>query len=548
MKKVDLYTSILKKLSSQKEQNITSLSFLNEIIYYTTRMSSADLLINKIVDVISKYLGSSAIYLLDENNKTIYRKYSTIQDLPETVKLDDYDGFIALVKKKSVAELNVKQMNISQDIKGIVSFYENLTVLPLSVRNTNSPLGVLIIDVDLYKTELTKLQALNTAIVLISNSISYASLINNSELTARRVIKLILKIMLFDDLSTYRHSLRVEKYSTEMAKLLSLPRKSIKRLRISALLHDLGKITIPYNILHKEEKLSYEEFELIKQHTIIGYNLVRDFPFFKEMLPDILNHHEKLDGSGYPNGIKELDTATQILAVADIVDAIASTRAYKDDKGFSYITEEVEKLKGKYDEKIVDAAISFINSNKFLMLKKRFKSSEGRRETLEAVSIGNMQEKINKLKEENKNISKQVDLYKKLLAKTQKSLEDMAQKTRSVGKDSEIYKAVIKTIFDSIKPVSIVFLKVLNETLNIVRVKGEPINLENSIQILSNKKIFSAILSDDMYISRKIVVFPIFGQEAACAFLSKDAPADEKTAEEVWQSLKNIIKSKQNQA
>ncbi len=540
MKKVDLYTSILKKLSSQKEQNIVSLSFLNEIIYYTTRTDDTDTFIKKIVDVISKYLGNSAIYLL--KNKALHKKYSTLNKLPDVMEVGNYDEFIEILLKKSSRELNIKQAEAFQDIKPYVAFHKKLSVLPLGVKNKSQTIGILMIDVDLNEIELTKLQALNTAMVLISNSIIYSSLIKSDRSIERKVLKLILKIMMFDDLPTYRHALRVEKYSLELAKLLSLPKDKIKRLRLSSLLHDLGKITIPYQLLHKEGKLTEKEFEIIKQHTVVGYRLLKDIHFFKDSLSDILNHHEKLDGSGYPNKIKTLDTVTQILAVADIIDAIASTRSYKDDKIHSYITKEIENLKGKYDNNIIEAAINFINSNRFLSLKKRLKMLEVKKTDPASTSVGSLQEKIHQLKAENQNLSKQVELYKKLLEKSQKTIEEMTQKTAST--DSEIYKAIIKNIFDSIKPVSIVFIKLQKDTLNIVRVKGEPINLENSIQLLSNKKLFSAISSNEIFISRKMVVFPLFEKEAACAFLSKDSLTDEEIIKNLSLSLKKIVKSR----
>lgn len=542
MSKIDLYTSILKKLSSQKEHNIVSLSFLNEIIYYTTRTDDIDTLIKKIADAISKYIGNSAIYLL--KNKALYKKYSTVNKLPDVIKPSNYEEFIDILLKKSSRELNIRQAEAYQDIKQYIILNEKLSILPLSVKNANQLIGILIIDADLKEIELEKLQALNTAMVLISNSVSYSSLIKNNKSIERKVLKLILKIMMFDDLPTYRHSLRVEKYSLELAKILSLSKDKIKRLRLSALLHDFGKITIPYHLLHKEEKLTKEEFEIIKQHAVIGYRLLRDIHFFKESLPDILNHHEKLDGSGYPNKIKTLDEVTQILAVADIIDAISSTRSYKDDKIHSFITKELENLNGKYDDSIIEAAINFINSNRFLILKKRLKMLEANKTQFVSNSVGSLQEKIHQLKAENQNLSKQLELYKNLLEKSHKTIEKITQKTETTSKDSRIYKAIIKNIFDTIKPISIVFVKLQNGTLNIVRVKGEPINLENSIQLLSNKKLFSAINTNETFVSRKMVVFPLFEQEAACAFLPKGNSLDEKAVKNLSLSLKNIVKSR----
>ncbi len=539
MKKGDLYTSLLRKLSSQKEQKIASLSFLNEIIYYTARAEDADIFMRKIVEIVSKYIGLSALYLLDKKSKSLIVKHSLIKDLEETIQLKNYDELADIITEEGSSGLSIKQMELSDRLKDCIILPKRLSVLPLYAKTSNEALGIMLINAELDFVETANLQTLYVAILLISNFLSCVKLIKNNIAVNRKIIKLILKMMFFDDLPTYRHSLRVQRYAVEMAKMLAFSKESIKRLRLSAVLHDVGKITIPYDVLYKEESLSEEEFNAIKQHTQVGYILLRDFDFAKQSLEDILNHHEKLDGSGYPNSIKEIDIITQVLAVADIIDAMSSTRAYKDDMGFVYITDEIKRLKGKYDDRVIKTAVDFINSNKFLLLKKRFKVLESK-EDKTAVSMGSLREKIHQLKSENQNLSKQVSLYKELLNKSQKTIEQITQK--SVNTESEKYKAVVKLLFDSIKPVSVVFVEIIKETLHITRVKGEPVNLENSVQLLSNKKLLQAVLSKKVYVSRKIIVFPLFDKQAVCVFLSPQSKSDEQTVNKIKQSLENIVK------
>ncbi len=542
MKKENFYTSILRKLSSQKEDSIMSFSFLNEIIYYTTHVNSTDIFINKIIDVMSKHIGPSAIYLIDDSTKSLFLKYSTIKNIPNNIELENRENFINILSKKGFSDLDIKQMELSKDISEYISSLKRFSILPVALKNVKLSFGILIMDINLENVELSKLTILNTALALLSNSINYSILISKTNDTAKHILKFILKIIRLSDLSTYKHSLRVRRYAIEIGQLLSLSPNEMKRLHISSLIHDIGKIAIPYTILHKNQKLSEKEFEIIKQHTNIGYNLLKDFQFFERSLPDILNHHETIDGLGYPNNIKTIDTVTQVLAIADIIDAISSTRAYKEDRGFSYIIEELKKLRGKYDDEILTVAIQFISSNRFLKLKKRLKTIEASNKNELMSSIGDMQEKINQLNSENKNLSKQLELYKQLLSKSQKTIEIMTEKTQATNKNSEKYKHVTETLFKLIKPISIVFIKIQNDTLNITRVKGSPINLENSIHLLSNKKILQSILSHQTFFSRKLVAFPLLNDEAVCAILSKDSKLNEKTLENTRKTIENIVK------
>ena len=130
---------------------------------------------------------------------------------------------------------------------------------------------------------------------------------------------------------TVKHSIIVEAISYEIGKLLGLDEKVLYKLKISGILHDIGKISIPVNILEKESKLNEEEFEIIKEHSIIGYNILSGLNI--DDIRDIATlHHEKIDGSGYPFGIKgdELSTEIRILSIADILSALVGRRSYKE--------------------------------------------------------------------------------------------------------------------------------------------------------------------------------------------------------------------------
>jgi len=112
---------------------------------------------------------------------------------------------------------------------------------------------------------------------------------------------------------------------------LGLQRKNLKKLYNAALLHDIGKIGIPESILNKNGKLTSEEFEFVKKHPEIGANVVSKIPQLRDLVPIILYHHERTDGSGYPEGLSKdrIPFLARILAVADVFDALVSDRPYR---------------------------------------------------------------------------------------------------------------------------------------------------------------------------------------------------------------------------
>jgi HD-GYP domain-containing protein (c-di-GMP phosphodiesterase class II) len=134
------------------------------------------------------------------------------------------------------------------------------------------------------------------------------------------------------------------------------------------LLHDLGKISIPTEILSKPGKLSDAEFGLIKSHSQAGYEIVKEIRFPWPVAEAILQHHERMDGSGYPQGLTgpDITLEARILAVADVVEAMSSHRPYRAALGLDRALEEIAQKKGVlYDPEVVDACIKVCTEDKF---------------------------------------------------------------------------------------------------------------------------------------------------------------------------------------
>jgi len=133
------------------------------------------------------------------------------------------------------------------------------------------------------------------------------------------------------DRYTAEHSRNVAKIACLIGKKMNLKRKELKILEIAGHLHDIGKIAVPEHILNKPEKLNDEEFEIIKKHPVVGADILEEYPELSFVVPVVLYHHERMDGSGYPFGLKnnEIPLLARILAVADVFDALTSDRPYR---------------------------------------------------------------------------------------------------------------------------------------------------------------------------------------------------------------------------
>lgn len=162
---------------------------------------------------------------------------------------------------------------------------------------------------------------------------------------------------------TRGHSGRVSKYSVILAETLGLEEEEVYKIRISAMLHDVGKIGIDDRILKKPTGLTSEEFEIMKQHPVKGANIIRPVAKLREMIPGIELHHESLDGHGYPYGLKgdELPPMARIIMVADTLDAMTTNRPYQAAMELEVAMDKIRSLQEKkFDPEVVDALFTAV--------------------------------------------------------------------------------------------------------------------------------------------------------------------------------------------
>lgn len=186
--------------------------------------------------------------------------------------------------------------------------------------------------------------------------------------TLESTINIIVKVVEFRDPYTAGHQQRVSRLATAIAKKLGLSEDKQEAIRITCLVHDVGKINIPSEILNKPGKLSNEEFGLIKEHPRTGYDILKTMEFPWPIAEIVYQHHEKYNGTGYPQGLSGKQTLLEarIIQVAGVVDAMSSHRPYRPALSIDKTLEEISQNKGiLYDPEIVDTCLELFRKEEF---------------------------------------------------------------------------------------------------------------------------------------------------------------------------------------
>ena len=170
---------------------------------------------------------------------------------------------------------------------------------------------------------------------------------------------------------TAGHQLRSADLARAIATEMGLPQETIDGIRMSGSIHDIGKLSVPAEILSKTTKLTDIEFSLIKEHSLLGYEMLKNVESPWPLAQIVYQHHERMDGSGYPRNLKGNDILLEarIMAVADVVEAMASYRPYRPSLGIDAALEEIEKNRGiLYDTMVVDYCLRLFREKSYKLL------------------------------------------------------------------------------------------------------------------------------------------------------------------------------------
>lgn len=200
----------------------------------------------------------------------------------------------------------------------------------------------------------------NTKTSLLENRIDKIKNVMNQSMTA------LADVIDGKDICTNGHSLRVAKYSKMIAERMGKSEQDLEDIYIAALLHDVGKMNIPDEIINKAAKLNNDEYAVIKTHPTIGYSILKNIEDMPEIAMAARYHHERYDGNGYPSGMKgdKIPEIARIIAVADAYDAMTSDRSYRKLMEQDKVYQEIEKGKGnQFDPKMAQIMLNIMEED-----------------------------------------------------------------------------------------------------------------------------------------------------------------------------------------
>jgi putative nucleotidyltransferase with HDIG domain len=173
------------------------------------------------------------------------------------------------------------------------------------------------------------------------------------------------------DAYTGKHAERVTAYGMELAQAVGLSIEESPQIEFGFLLHDIGKVAVPDAILFKAGRLTAEEYSLIAQHPVVGAEILRDVDFIGEGKLVVRHHHERWDGTGYPDGLagEEIPLAARVFAVADTLDALTTDRPYRPAAGWEEARDEIHRFSGRQFDPTVVAAYDAIPDVEFERLR-----------------------------------------------------------------------------------------------------------------------------------------------------------------------------------
>ena len=326
------------QLFIEDRKKIERLEHLMEVTKFVNSTLNLETLLDRMLEIFTDVLNAEAgsILLLDEEKDELFFAAATGEkkDSIKNIRVPIGEGVVGWVAREDKPVLIADAQNDPRFFKQAdqKTKFKTKTIVAVPLKTKEKLIGVVEIlnkkDGLFNEEDLNLLEALsNQAAVAIEN----AKLYENLKTLFLNTVKSLAAAIETKDIYTRGHSERVTQYSLIIARKLGIESSEIEKLRLAALLHDIGKIGIDESILRKPAKLSPSEFEEIKKHPIYAANILESIPQLHEIIPVIKHHHERFDGNGYPDGLKgeKIPYSARIIAIADTFDAMSSDRPYR---------------------------------------------------------------------------------------------------------------------------------------------------------------------------------------------------------------------------
>ena len=250
------------------------------------------------------------------------------------------------------------------------SSFSTKNMICVPVKSKNKILGAL---ESINKKEGMFTEEDKDALIALANQVAIA--IENANLyqqlkeTFYSTVEALAETIEKRDPYTGGHTKRVMNYSYKIGKEMGLMEQDLERLKLAAILHDVGKIGIKDDILLKQTRLSHDEMLLMNMHTSYGSEILHHIKYLKDVIPGVLSHHERLDGTGYPDKLRndDIPLIAKIIAVADAFDAMTTDRPYRKALSFEEAFSELQHFSNlQFDQKVVEAFLSLLHNKNFI--------------------------------------------------------------------------------------------------------------------------------------------------------------------------------------
>ena len=332
-------------------------------------------LLNLIVETACNLLHSEAgsLMLINQTNELyIVAAKGLSKDIIENTKMKIGEGIAGIVA--STGKYYFVE-NIETDVRflrpNLEEKYETKSFISVPLKIKNKVIGVLNINSSKNSKPFTQRDVELLTLFADNSAITIENLELFSDLQSfyLEMIQTLARALDAKDSYTHDHADRAGKYAKLIAQEMNLPDMVVRYIEYAALLHDMGKIGISDTILLKKGKLTEEEQKIIRQHPIIGYKIILPIKYLYPIAPLVLYHHERYDGSGYPEGLsgEEIPLGARIVAIIDAFDAMTSDRPYRKAPSVKTAVEELKKGMGKqFDPKIVKIFLDILSREKII--------------------------------------------------------------------------------------------------------------------------------------------------------------------------------------
>lgn len=363
----DIVVDLEGNVKELRETKNTLYQVLSKIGKTVGLIEDFNLLISFILETIVEALGAKrgVIFFLKEGEDVLRPKAIVGIDeklVPAQIKIgEEAAGWVAKEKKSLTVHL-------LEEKQGETLFSSPLIAAPLAIRD--KVLGAICISGKRQNTNFTEEESAILLNLAYQIAVSFENITLNAEFEKiyfETISALALAVEAKDPYSR-GHSEHVAQYAVKIGEYLGLSADNLNALKDTARLHDIGKIGITDEILHKPGKLNDEEWVIMKKHPEIGEGIVKPLRSFRHIISPLRHHHEFLDGSGYPDGLKgnEIPLIARILTVVDIFDAMTSNRPYRKAFSIDETKKELEKMVqlGKIDNNVVNTLFKLIEEKK----------------------------------------------------------------------------------------------------------------------------------------------------------------------------------------